>query len=115
MKQLGHIDKLTDQSRVEVFIGYVEGAKAYCILDPVARKVCTTCDVVFDEPYDWDWIVTTGAPPVAEFTIEYIYVRASGAVAMVRPTSPCARAHRLQVSGLWLCHPRRQSPHRVHS
>jgi hypothetical protein len=105
MKQLGHIDKLADRSRVEVFIGYVEGAKAYCILDPVARKVCTTCDVVFDEPHGWDWIATMGAPSVAEFTVEYIYVGASGAAAMVRPASPCARAHWLQVSGRWLRHP----------
>jgi hypothetical protein len=37
VKQLSHIDKLTDRSRAEVFIGYAEGAKAYRILDPVAR------------------------------------------------------------------------------
>jgi hypothetical protein len=36
-KQLGHIDKLADWSRVGVFIGYAEGAKAYRILDPVVR------------------------------------------------------------------------------
>jgi hypothetical protein len=37
VKQLGHVDKFADRSCVRVFIGYAEGAKAYCILDPVAR------------------------------------------------------------------------------
>jgi hypothetical protein len=37
VKQLGHVDKLADRSRAGVFIGYTEGAKAYCILDPEAR------------------------------------------------------------------------------
>jgi hypothetical protein len=39
--------------------------------------VCTARDVVFDEAHGWDWTVTTGAPPTAEFTIEYIYTGAS--------------------------------------
>jgi hypothetical protein len=54
VKQLGHVDKLTNQSRIGVFIGYDEGAKAYRILDPTARQVCTACDVVFDEARGWD-------------------------------------------------------------
>jgi hypothetical protein len=37
VKQLGHVDKLNDRSRAGVFIGYAEGAKAYRILDSVAR------------------------------------------------------------------------------
>jgi hypothetical protein len=37
VKQLGHIDKLTDRSRARVFIGYAEGAKACRILDPTAQ------------------------------------------------------------------------------
>jgi hypothetical protein len=51
VKQLDHGDKLTDRSRAGVFIGYAEGAKAYRILDPAARQVCTTRDVVFDEAH----------------------------------------------------------------
>jgi hypothetical protein len=51
VKQLGHVDKLTDRSHAEVFIGYAEGAKAYRILDPVAQQVCTARDVVFDEAH----------------------------------------------------------------
>jgi hypothetical protein len=39
VKQLSHIDKLTDRSHVGVFIGYAEGVKAYRILDPAARRV----------------------------------------------------------------------------
>jgi hypothetical protein len=54
VKQLGHVDKLTDRSRARVFIGYAEGVKAYRILDPVARQVCTTRNVVFDEAHGWD-------------------------------------------------------------
>jgi hypothetical protein len=37
VKQLGHVDKLTDRSRARVFIGYAEGAKACRILDPTAQ------------------------------------------------------------------------------
>jgi hypothetical protein len=76
VKQLGHVDKLIDRSRVEIFIGYVEGAKAYRILDSAARQVCTACDVVFDEAHGWDWTATTDAPPTAEFIVEYIYTGA---------------------------------------
>jgi hypothetical protein len=87
VKQLGHIDKLADRSRAGVFISYAEGAKAYHILDPAARQVCTACDVVFDEARGWDWTETMGAPPAADFIVEYIYAGASGAVAAARPAS----------------------------
>jgi transposase InsO family protein len=33
-KELGHIGKLDDKSTPGVFIGYAEGSKTYCILDP---------------------------------------------------------------------------------
>jgi hypothetical protein len=39
-KELGHIDKLDDRSTPGVFIGYVEGSKAYRILDPGTQRVC---------------------------------------------------------------------------
>jgi hypothetical protein len=87
VKQLSHVDKLTDRSRAEVFIGYAEGAKAYRIIDPVARQVCMTCDVVFDDVHGWDWTATMGASLAADFTIEYIYAWTSGAVATARPVS----------------------------
>jgi hypothetical protein len=48
-KELGHISKLDDRSTPGVFIGYMEGSKAYRILDPGTQRVCTTCDVVFDK------------------------------------------------------------------
>ena len=63
VKQLGHVNKLTDRSRAGVFIGYAEGAKAYRILDPATRQVCTACDVMFDEAHGWDCTATTGASP----------------------------------------------------
>jgi hypothetical protein len=47
-KELGHIGKLDDMSTPGVFIGYVEGSKAYSILDPGTQRVRTTRDVVFD-------------------------------------------------------------------
>jgi hypothetical protein len=90
VKQLSHVDKLADQSRAGVFIGYAEGAKAYRILDLVAQQVCTARDVVFNEACGWDWTETTGVIPTADFTIEYIYAGASGAVAVARPASPHA-------------------------
>jgi hypothetical protein len=48
-KDLGHIGKLNDRSTTGVFIGYTEGSKAYCILDPGTQRVRTTRDVVFNE------------------------------------------------------------------
>jgi hypothetical protein len=39
-KELGHIGKLDDKSTLEVFIGYVEGSKAYRILLTQERCVC---------------------------------------------------------------------------
>jgi hypothetical protein len=47
--ELGHISKLDNRSTLGVFIGYVEGSKAYRILDPGTHRVRTTCNVVFDE------------------------------------------------------------------
>jgi hypothetical protein len=41
-KELGHIGKLDDRSTPGVFIGYVEGSKAYRILDPGTQRVRTT-------------------------------------------------------------------------
>jgi hypothetical protein len=90
VKQLDHVDKLTDQSRTGVFIGYAKGAKAYRILDPAARQVCTARDIVFDEAHGCDWIATMGASPAADFNVEYIYVGASGAAAAASPASPHA-------------------------
>jgi hypothetical protein len=48
-KELGHNGKLDDRSTSGMFINYVNGSKAYHILDPGTQHVRTTCDVVFDE------------------------------------------------------------------
>jgi hypothetical protein len=88
VKQLRHVDKLANRSRVGVFIGYMEGAKAYHILDPVARQVCSARDVMFNEVHGWDWVATMGVPSMAEFTVEYIYVRNLEAAVAVRLASP---------------------------
>jgi hypothetical protein len=52
--------------------------------------VCTARDVVFDEADGWDWTATTCTAPAVDFTVEYIYVGASGAAAAARPASPHA-------------------------
>jgi hypothetical protein len=38
-----------------VFVGYAEGSKAYCILDPGTQRIRTMRDVVFDEGRGWAW------------------------------------------------------------
>jgi hypothetical protein len=47
-------------------------------------------DVVFDEAHGWEWTATKGVSPAVDFTIEYIYVGASGAAAAARLASPHA-------------------------
>ena len=43
------LTKLEDRSTLMVFLGYVEGTKAYRLYDPRGDKVLISCDVVFDE------------------------------------------------------------------
>ncbi len=38
-----------------IFIGYEQGSKAYRMYVPVARRVCVSRDVVFDEAATWAW------------------------------------------------------------
>jgi hypothetical protein len=90
VKQLGHVNKLTNRSHTGVFISYAEGVKAYRILDSAARQVFMARDVVFDEVHGWDLTATTSTPPAADFTVEYIYAGASGAAATARSASPHA-------------------------
>jgi hypothetical protein len=52
-KELVHIGKLDNRSTPGVFIGYMEGLKAYRILDPGTQRVRTTRGVVFDEGRGW--------------------------------------------------------------
>jgi len=49
IKELNHVGKLDDRSSPGVFIGYIEGAKDYPMLDPVTRRLRVARDVVFDE------------------------------------------------------------------
>ena len=44
-----NLTKLEDRSTPMVFLGYVEGTKAYRLYDPRGDKVLISCDVVFDE------------------------------------------------------------------
>ena len=43
------LTKLEDRSTPMVFLGYVEGTKAYWLYDPRGDKVLVSRDVVFDE------------------------------------------------------------------
>jgi hypothetical protein len=59
-----------------VFIGYAEGLKAYCILDPGTQCVRTTRDIVFDEGQGWAWdkAVDDGSTLTYDnFIVEYIH------------------------------------------
>lgn len=50
-----NLRKLDDRGTRMVFIGYEQGSKAYRMYDPVARRVCVSRDVVFDEAATWAW------------------------------------------------------------
>ena len=50
-----NLTKLEDRSTPMVFLGYVEGTKAYRLYDPHGDKVTVSRDVVFNEEAAWDW------------------------------------------------------------
>lgn len=50
-----HLKKLEDRSRVLVHLGTEPGSKAYRLLDPQAKKIIVSRDVVFDETKGWNW------------------------------------------------------------
>ena len=52
-KELNHVGKLDDRSTPRVFIGYVEGVKAYRILDSATQCIRISHDIVFDEGRGW--------------------------------------------------------------
>lgn len=128
-----NLKKLEDRSRPTVFLGYVDGSKAYKCYDPVTKQVHVTHDVVFDEEAKWDWqgtsTSTTNYNDVnTDFTVEYLVDtgnRDSHAVGAGN-TNMLLRRSRLQLT--WAtptCHrhqtrlvklslfPHRQAPHRL--
>ena len=48
------LTKLEDRSTPMVFLGYVEGTKAYRHYDPRGDKVLVSHNIVFDEKAAWD-------------------------------------------------------------
>jgi hypothetical protein len=73
-KELNTVSKLRDRSTLGMFIGYAEGIKAYCILDPASQRVRTTQDVIFDEGHGWDWSKETNDSVMtssSEFIVDY--------------------------------------------
>jgi hypothetical protein len=89
-KELGHIGKLDDRSTPGVFIGYVEGSKAYRILDPGTQRVRMTRDVVFDEGRGWtcDKAVDDDSTLTYDnFTVKYVHFEGAGGVGISLPPS----------------------------
>jgi hypothetical protein len=88
--ELGHIGKLDDRGTSVVFIGYVEGSKAYRIIDPGTQRVRMTCDVVFDEWRGWAWdkaMDDDSTLTYDNFTIEYVHFEGAGGVGNSLPPS----------------------------
>jgi hypothetical protein len=82
-KELGHIGKLNDRSTSGVFIGYTEGSKVYRILDLGIQRVRTTCDVVFNEGWEWAWdkaVDDSSTPTYDNFIVEYVHFKGAGGV-----------------------------------
>jgi hypothetical protein len=76
-RRLTQLHKLDDRDEAGVFIGYAEGAKAYCIYDPVSQRVRVSHDVVFDEGCGWDWAspaAGTSEAAGSEFVVEFPWV-----------------------------------------
>jgi hypothetical protein len=76
VKELNHVGKLDDGNSPGVFISYAEGAKAYCVLDSVTRRVLVAHDVVFDEGRGWAWdkaVDDGSATTLRDFTVEYAW------------------------------------------
>jgi hypothetical protein len=73
-----------------VFIGYVEGSKAYRILDPGTQHVRTTRDIVFDKGQGWTWdkaVDDDSTPTYDNFTVEYVHIKRAGGVGSSLPPS----------------------------
>ena len=49
VKVTGNVGKLEDRSQKMVFVGYVQGSKAYRCIDPETRKISMSRDVIFEE------------------------------------------------------------------
>jgi hypothetical protein len=91
-KELGHIGKLDDRSILGVFVGYMEGLKAYRVLDPKTQRVHTTRDDVFNEGRGWAWdkAVDNGSTlTYDDFTVEHVhFVGARGVGSSSSPSMP---------------------------
>jgi len=64
-----------------VFLGYVEGTKAYRLYDPCEDKVLISHDVVFDEKAAWDWSSSnTGEVGgfTSTFVVEHLVIHGGG-------------------------------------
>ena len=88
-----NLTKLEDRSTPMVFLGYVEGTKAYRLYDPRVDKVLVSRDVVFDEKAAWDWN-SPGTGEAGGFTstvvVEHLVIHGGGDTGEVMPTTPTA-------------------------
>jgi hypothetical protein len=83
-----YVTKLQDRGKPMVFLGYVEGSKAYKVFDPKSGRVQVTRDVVFDEGASWDRDATDGmhSPPSSDFSVEYIVTQEPERAELSTPT-----------------------------
>lgn len=91
VKELNQLGKLDDRGKARVFIGYVEGAKAYRTLDPVTQHVRVARDVVFDEGHSWNWAAgehKDSAPVIFDFSIKYAWTKEASSPTAAGSPSP---------------------------
>lgn len=74
----GHINKLANRSTPMVFIGYESGSKAYRTYDPVAKRVCVTHDIVFEEERPWDWSASHQKDEVFDVVYDHVEIAVLG-------------------------------------
>ena len=91
MKMKPILTKLEDRSMPMVFLGYVEGTKAYRLYDPREDKVLVSRDVVFEEKAAWDW----NSPSTGEaggftstFVVEHLVIHGDGDTGEEVPSTP---------------------------
>jgi hypothetical protein len=74
MDKRSGLKKLDDRSTPMVFIEYLDGVKAYRMLQPNTEHVYVSCDVVFDESRGWSRTSSVGNGELVaqrDFTVKF--------------------------------------------
>ena len=96
-----------------VFLGYMEGTKAYWLYDPHEDKVLVLRDVVFDEKAAWDWTSSSMGEAggfTSTFVDEHLVIHGGGDAREEVPSTPAGKGgpRRRRVCGRLYYH---QRPH----